>query len=93
MIVYNHRATRDVPMERLIRRQIIAATVNNDSLSQDQSSSMSQTVPLWTSMLSSATNNPEDSLDTHIKNILIPRVSGTPGNVQVRQVSHASTIF
>lgn len=27
-----------------------------------------------------------DSLDTHIRNILVPRVSGTPGIVKVRQV-------
>lgn len=31
-------------------------------------------------------SKPKDSLDKHIANILVPRVSGTQGNVQVRQV-------
>lgn len=39
--------------------------------------------------LSSTSNAPnlKDSLDGHVRNILVPRVSGTPGNVKVRQVS------
>lgn len=89
MTFYNHRATRDVSMGRY---QTTTAIMNNDSLSQDQSSSMPQTVPLWSSVLGGAMNNQEDILDTHIKNILIPRVSGTPGNIQVRQVSQAKAV-
>lgn len=49
----------------------------------DQSGSQA---PAWASMLRGAPfQAQEDTLVTHTKNILIPRVSGTPGNVQVRE--------
>lgn len=44
----------------------------------------------WTSLLSGAFNGghqEQDTLDHHIRNILIPRISGTEGNVEAREVS------
>lgn len=43
----------------------------------------------WRSKLSGAFSRApqKDSLDMHIENILVPRVSGTQDNIKVRQVS------
>lgn len=58
-----------------ISRQI--DSLYQGSQPQEQSNS-------WTSMLTNPFNGPVDDLDVHIKKILIPRVSGTKGNVEVR---------
>lgn len=48
----------------------------------------------WTSKLSGAfsggTNT--DTLDSHIRSILVPRVSGTSENIKVREVSRDNII-
>lgn len=78
-------------------------STSTSSFTQDPSSTISPPGAVqsgWTSIFggfgggSSSNNRPQqnsggggDSLDNHIKKILVPRISGTPGNVQVRNVS------
>lgn len=60
----------------------------SDQSSQAGQSSMPPTTNGWSSMVptTNVASFKDSQLDNHVKNILVPRVSGTPGNVKVRQV-------
>lgn len=79
------RQLNDDPME------IMSTLIG--SFSQDQTNGPQRQAQPWTSMLNSPIGSQqqqqdgEDVLDAHIKKILVPRVSGTQGNIQVREVS------
>lgn len=60
----------------------------NDQNSNSPPNSAAPQLNGWTSMISTVFQQQEDTLDKHVQNILVPRVSGTEGNVQVRNVSN-----
>lgn len=64
----------------------------NEQTSLPQGSS-SPILGSWTSLLTNPFKGEQDALDAHVKRILIPRVSGTSGNIRVRNVSLANTKY
>lgn len=80
-------------MRQFTNDPLIIMPSSQDSFTNDESGQPH--LSDWRSKLSGAFSggSQQDTLDSHIRSILVPRISGTQGNVEVREVSFIAEVF